>query len=61
MAEARPIKRSPDSFVYVSLLPEYAECVALHDCDLKPLAQSLADFDRVSRRIHANRHAPLPI
>jgi len=61
MAETRPNKRSPDTFVYVSLLPEYAECAALHECDLKPLAQSLADLDRVSRRIQADRKAPLPI
>jgi hypothetical protein len=61
MAEARPINRPSDSFVYVSLLPEYAECAALHECDLKPLAQSLADLDRVSRRIQADRKAPLPI
>jgi hypothetical protein len=61
MAEARPIKRPPDSFVYVSLLPEYGECAALHACDLQPLAQSLADLDSVSRRIQADRHAPLPI
>ena len=61
MAEARTIKQSPGSFVYVSLLPDYPECAALHACDLQPLAQSLADLDRVSRRIHADRHAPLPI
>ena len=61
MAEARPIKRSPDSFIYVSLIPEYAECAALHACDLRPLAQSLANLDRVSRRIYAYRQAPLPI
>jgi hypothetical protein len=61
MAEARSIKPLPGSFIYVSLLPKYADCAALHACDLRPLAQSLADFDQVSRRIYADRQAPLPI
>lgn len=61
MAEALSLKPFRGSFIYVSLLPEYADCAALHACDLRPLAQSLADLDQVSRRIYAHRHAPLPI
>jgi hypothetical protein len=61
MSEVRSIKPLPGSLIYVSLLPEYPDCAALHACDLRRFAQSVSDLDQVSRSMHGVGAAPLPI